>query len=641
MKTFIYIIILLVIAISISIIYDTTRILNIHVSPSRPAERIGGDAHGMLWKLKNDQPVSLENAKNIRQYVDSRYDCSDFRLQSVLRMLYEYPDELGNEIAAEFRSMLLNFKYWMDEQGDDGMCYWSENHQILFAAAEYLAGQLYPTDIFSNNGMTGAEHMEKARERILTWLDYRWYFGFTEWYSNTYYVEDIAPLSILIDFAQDDEIAQKAKIIMDLLIYDLASQSWKGTFVSSSGRMYEKGKKSGERSSMRAVSEAIFGYNTDPGERRGMDLNFLYINNYQVPEVIRAIGRDESTVIIKASNGLDVDELGSLGLIGLETRQIMMQWGMEAFTHPAVFENSLNYVRENEMFSNEFLYEMKYLDYRLLRLLKPYKLINAMTSPQTNGTAIQRSNCYTYKTPYYSMYTAQDYHPGEYGDQHHVFGVNLDNSLSVFHTHPALLAGEKHPRGNSPTYWVGNGHLPHSVQEENINLSIYKLPENKAPLEYRLIDFTHLYFPIDRFDQVIVDSNYVFGRYGDTFLVFIGKNKLEYNEPEKDFIQHGKLTYWICEMGDAETETFDVFVKRIKGNPVIWVNDLLSYQSNGKTVSVQWQRDFMINSEDVYVDYPRFDAPWTYTERDPQEIRFEHKGHTLYLNFNKGIREFN
>ena len=64
------------------------------------------------------------------------------------------------------RQAILNFKYWMDEPGHDSMCYWSENHQILFAACEYLAGQLYPNEIFSNDGRKGKEKQERARIRI-------------------------------------------------------------------------------------------------------------------------------------------------------------------------------------------------------------------------------------------------------------------------------------------------------------------------------------------------------------------------------------------------------------------------------------------------------------------------------------------
>jgi hypothetical protein len=65
---------------------------------------------------------------------------------------------------------------------------------------------------------------------------------------------------------------------MDLLLHDLATQSHRGVFVSTSGRMYEGNKKSNGGNSMRAVVDHIwgtdaFGYESQP--RQGMDLCFI------------------------------------------------------------------------------------------------------------------------------------------------------------------------------------------------------------------------------------------------------------------------------------------------------------------------------------------------------------------------------
>jgi hypothetical protein len=41
----------------------------------------------------------------------------------------------------------------MDDPSEDknGVCYFTENHQALFASCEYIAGQLYPDETFANN----------------------------------------------------------------------------------------------------------------------------------------------------------------------------------------------------------------------------------------------------------------------------------------------------------------------------------------------------------------------------------------------------------------------------------------------------------------------------------------------------------
>ena len=156
-----------------------------------------------LEAVSSHQAFDFARLQNTYKFVDARFDTSDFHLQSLLRMVYAYNDDLPLAERERIKETLLNFRYWMDQPGQDSMCFWSENHQILFATAEYLAGQRWPDEIFTNSGKTGAEHRELARARILIWLEQRWLYGFTEWYSNVYYVEDIAALFNLIDFAED------------------------------------------------------------------------------------------------------------------------------------------------------------------------------------------------------------------------------------------------------------------------------------------------------------------------------------------------------------------------------------------------------------------------------------------------------
>ena len=52
-----------------------------------------------------------------------------------------------DECAEPVKRSLTGFKYWMSEPGDDAMCFWSENHQLLFATGEYLAGAAFSDEI--------------------------------------------------------------------------------------------------------------------------------------------------------------------------------------------------------------------------------------------------------------------------------------------------------------------------------------------------------------------------------------------------------------------------------------------------------------------------------------------------------------
>lgn len=442
-----------------------------------------------------------------------------------------------------------------------------------------------------------------GKERVLAWLELRYLYGFTEWYSSTYYVEDIAPLSVLIDFAPDEEVRTKAKMVMDLLIFDLATQNYKGTFTANSGRMYESAKMSGRDGSMKESISLIWPeYNQylNVEQIGGMEANFKYIKNYQVPEVLRSIGYDQEDVnIYKASTGVNLSEYKEENLLGQADHQIMMQFASEAFTNPEVIHNTIQYVDKTGMFTNEFLHDFKLINLGFLKTFKLTPLVSKILDPIYNGTAIQRANTYMYRTPDYAMSTAQAYHPGMYGDQHNLFSLMVNNDFNVFVTHPAASLKEGGALGGSPNYWVGNGYHPHAVQEENVSINLFVLPEKVNPIgdaagmARKIEPFTHAYFPKQYMDQVIIDGNYAFGRSGNTYIALIGKEDLKYKPvthsdydqskgliEDYDLIQEGLETFWITEADSADHYgSFEDFCNTIQSNALSYENQTVNYKN--------------------------------------------------------------
>ena len=619
--------------------YETWRNVNTELMPARDRSlKLNIDGNAVLLDLSRGRAYDAQVFDDIQTYVGRRFDASDFRLQSLARILYRYSDDITPEEFDTIRRTFLDFKYWMDQPGTDGMCFWSENHQLLFAASEFLAGQYWPDAVFTNSGLRGSEHKAMARQRILTWLEQRWLYGFTEWYSNTYYVEDIAPLANLIDFARDDEIVDKARIILDLLLHDVASQSWRGQFISSSGRMYAKGKRYPERNGMQAVIDHIWDpaqWGREPSQRVGMDLNFIQIENYEVPAVIHAIGADKSSSVIKASQGLDLTELQGEGLLGLKDPQIMMQWAMEAFSNPEIIENTIAYADRHNMLGNEFLYPLRYFNLDVLKVTGALPAISRILNPVTNGVAIQRANTYTYRTADYMVASAQAYHPGTFGDQQHLWNALLPGGISLFTTHPAKPLTDEGALSGSPGYWVGSGRFPHVVQDENVVINVFQPPEGKGFMEKSVQDFTHAHFPTERFGEYVIDGRYAFGRSGDSYAAFIAGNPLELGEgTSDDLLQQGMDTYWIFEAGSvSEDGEFSEFIARIRANPINFQDATLTYESGGKTLHLEYQGDFSVNGDTQELQYPRFDSPWAQAPRKPATLRFTHGEHALELDF--------
>ncbi|MEP4135332.1 MAG: hypothetical protein ABJL71_11935, partial [Cyclobacteriaceae bacterium] len=329
---------LLILIVSISII-DFIRISGYKTITKR-GDKLKSNQDQVYYELKNgSDSVDWDRLDGALEFVHNEFDCSDFRLVNLIRILYEFGDQIPDEYKGKMENVLFSFRYWWDEPGENSMCYWSENHQILFASAEYLVGQKYPDHLFPEGGLTGGQHMEKARKRILDWLEMRWNYGFTEFYSAAYYPEDMGALINLIDFSNDPEVVTKSHIIMDLLFYDVASQSIKNMFISTSGRAYERGRTGAPWvNNFRGLTSYLWGV----GEEVEADMIYGFINSekYKIPPVLTAIAKDTSDVIIRQSNGLNIVDLKEEGYYGLDDRSMMMQWGMESFTNPKIIRNS-------------------------------------------------------------------------------------------------------------------------------------------------------------------------------------------------------------------------------------------------------------------------------------------------------------
>ena len=635
-----------------------------------------------------DEKKISENLEGAIEEINVREDCCDFTANHLIRFYLENEERLTEFNKNEIRDCLTGLKYWLtDYDGrQDSMCFWSENHQILFAVTEYLTGNEWP-DVHFADGRKGSSHVESAKERINAWMEQRFYYGFNEYYSNNYYIEDIAPMANFIEFAVDEDMVNRMKIIMDLLWYDVASQSYKYVdvngktnyaFMSASGRMYMDNKSSDDTGNrLRLFIDFIL----DNGEEyKTYDRNFylcfkrMYENtDYEVPQVIKEIFNDNSKKqIIKSSNGISLEELEQDGFIGTSANQIMMQMGMEAFTNENVINNSIYLLKKYKLFNNEFLNDFKMVNLWPLTTFNLLDELSSALNPSTNGKAILRSNIYTYQTDYYSMSTNQGHYAGSYADQHQINLTTISSDITVYTSQPSRVS----TRGQ---YWVGYGRLPYSIQEGNVNVSIYDIPQKKGFLEPHIVKYTHAYFPVGLFDEVNLDhinSGYVFGRKGNTYVTLIAKSnsnaKLSFkndidNVTQEDLTKDlnsikknvkemleatGDLRYdlileggtnhaWITEVSSIEEDSnFESFISRILSNNYSYDNYTVKYQSRDNNYEVKYADYFMFNGSNVNMNYDRYDCDYVpeNIKRKADVIKFEFNNYSLQLDYKNNKR---
>lgn len=197
--------------------------------------------------------------------IRQREDCADFRLPALFHA-YHSPLFTGEE-KESIKQVLLDFRYWTDEPGNDVMWFFSENHALLFHTAEYLAGGLFEQEIFTNSGMTGAMHKRKAERLLKIWFRNFLSYGFNEWNSPVYIPIDMTGFFALYDLASDEEIRKLAKKALDKAFSILGINSFKGIVAASYGRIYFKnliGRRTSESTALNFIAngEGYLGQHT-------------------------------------------------------------------------------------------------------------------------------------------------------------------------------------------------------------------------------------------------------------------------------------------------------------------------------------------------------------------------------------------
>ncbi|WP_238916258.1 hypothetical protein [Clostridium sp. YIM B02555] len=200
---------------------------------------------------------AYEKIKPAIEMVKSKGDCADFMFSPLLAVTTKYHNELPDEFKAIMKECALDFRYWIDEPGNDVMWYFSENHSLLFHTCQYFAGYLYKESNFTAASRTGKEQYEIGKKRLEEWFDTFFAYGFSEWNSTTYLPIDLIGFFSLYLAAPDSDIKEMAKKALDFT-FKVIAVNYHGRVLSSTfGRIYEhdiKAMRIGEISNVLAIA---------------------------------------------------------------------------------------------------------------------------------------------------------------------------------------------------------------------------------------------------------------------------------------------------------------------------------------------------------------------------------------------------
>jgi len=595
--------------------------------------------------------VSEPALKDALDFVNARKDTADFTLCGLVRLysLFAGSGKLTSDQESAIRQAILGFKYWLDEPNPTLMELWTENHQILAWSSEYLAGQLWPNAVFSNNGQNGIWHKQHAYQKISRWIDWRARTGMAEWDSVVYYNMDFAALLNLADFSKDTALARRAAMMVDLLFFDIAVDSFYGQYGTSHGRAAGYHVKSAASDSTVTLQALAWGLGRFQG--LGMSEAALVTSNYDLPQVIEDLARDmpgEMINLERHSIPITDQAASQYGLSFNDEKDVEIWWAMGAFTHPKVIDLTMRTADRWNLWNYPDFKDLKDLA-KTLQSLGMLSSASRLLNPDSNGTIMSEVNKITFRTPEGMLSSAQDFRKGEKGYQQHVWQATLGPYAVVFVTHPDGLREDDSQR---PSYWASQGRFPRTGQYRNVLISIYNIDRHPSPgpLEARHYGFTHAYFPRWAFDELrevpaASGGGWMFGCKGDGYVGLYSHlpNRWQSQGPDanQEMVAPGLQNVWICQIGRKEIDSsFDFFVKAVSTTPIA-VNGLaVDYKAPGVgQVQFGWEGPLKVDGKEIPLSgYPMWENPYTRAEFNSGVIEVKFGQRALLLDFTKGER---
>jgi hypothetical protein len=592
-----------------------------------------------LARLAIGAPVHAGVIEAALDHIEARRDCADFVLHAILRLLLQHPDDpaLAPELWARMRAAVLGFKYWPDEPGEDSLCTWTENHQVLFASAAFLAGGLFPDARFGNDGRSGREKRERFRPRLARWLELRFRTGQSEWLSNVYYDEDMVALLSLVDFAGDAELATRAAMVLDLLLLDLALHSHRGVFGSTHGRSYARCTQDAAQESTTDTSKLVFGAGRFACVENMAAACLALSPRYRVPAALPAVAAEAARARceIRQRMGIRVEEVLCHGFDLRRTEDRMALLSMEAYTHPRTIRGFVDLLDAFGWWRNEFFRPFRRAR-PLLSALRPLGLLPAVARAfewDLTRNLRPEVDVVTYRDPDFMLSSAQDWRPGMGGDQQHVWQATLGPGAVCFTTHPGPRAAR------SPGWWTGTATLPRVAQVENVLIAIYWIRRRRALYVPNRNFLTHAWLPRDRFDEVRELRGWVFARRRDGYLALRSQRPARWQtEPGPDqgreWLAPGADNVWLCELGSrARDASFARFVDRVASAHVAYGRRSVVYDSPSQgRLELGWQGPLLRAGRPVSRrGFQRYASPWLHAPFPSDEVELEAGGRSLRL----------
>ncbi len=358
--------------------------------------------------------------------------------------------------------------------------------------------------------------------------------------------------------------------------------------------------------------------------------------------MIRAIAKDDDQIVdqehmnvpLDAAEPVTKDPTPPFGISYDDPDNVAFWWERGAQTAWQTVELTIRTLDKYDLWDSEFFSSFKALRDAIGTNYDAARSLAQSLQAVLGFGLLTEVHTYTYRTRDVMLSTAQDYRPGVFGEQYHAWQATLDGQALVFTTHPKAEPEKNTQWPDSDGYWTGTGSMPRSAQHGAVSINIYNpayMPTGPPFDSFSYVDYTHAYFPRERFDEVDRQGNWTFGKKGDGYLALWSQRKPEWRTAGPGVFTHGLTqpfdlvarggadNIWIAEVGDAaKWKTFDAFRDAMtNATPKVGPNHSVEYNSptEGK-ITFGSTQPLVVNGkpinlhEDARIDNPFVRVPF-------------------------------
>ena len=492
----------------------------------------------------------------------------------------------------------------------------TENHWIMYYVSIYLAAEMFPEAGREAwyNGKSSAENMAEAKEYIQDWIRITTSYGQGEYDSPNYIEEYTRPMALLAGWAQDPELRQLGKMMMDYVLLDYVVENLGGLYGGAHSRLYPRYVLQPSLTAGAAHGWLFF---NQGAFRRNSGNTLIALSGYTPPPILFRIahGRDEAYVHKELKR----------------TRWRLRNAGGD----PRAFE--VDEKTTTPVFKYSYVHPDFILGSSQGGLLQPiqqqtWSLIWREEDP------LGKSNTMFGIQPYSSPHEGTMYFPADW-----------DTVTDLIARSKVDYDSEDKLEGGSPYEQV--------VQHESTLIALYDIPEEtRFPL-------IHTLFSRDLERRIEDDSGWIFAKGGPIYIAYYPLAPGEWKEVDWTGLLKGGAGGWFStnfeELAAGSQSLVSRYLKNGYVLQVAPVGDFDSYASfkqavralplkverepmpfvsfqtlSGVKLEVRYGEALEIDGKRIdYSDWKLFDGPFAQAERESQTLEIRYGRERYFLDF--------